>query len=115
MGGVSTGQGSGGAPSGRDRGLQPQRTRLAWRRTTLACTVVAVLAVRAALRAGEPVAAALLCAASCGLWLGFLRIAHHRIRALATDDRPAALTPRHATAAAVCAATLAVCAAALLA
>ncbi|MEU9403278.1 DUF202 domain-containing protein [Streptomyces sp. NPDC048242] len=112
---MTAGQGSGGgAPSGRDRGLQPQRTRLAWRRTTLACTVVAVLAVRAALRADEPVAAALLCAVSCGLWLGFLRIAHHRIRVLSTADRPAALTPRHATAAAVCAAALAVCAAALL-
>ncbi|MEW2133523.1 DUF202 domain-containing protein [Streptomyces sp. NPDC005435] len=112
---MSAGQGSGGgAASGRDRGLQPQRTRLAWRRTTLACTVVAVLAVRAALRAGGPVAAALLCAVSCGLWLGFLRIAHHRIGALAKGDHPAALTPRHATAAAVCAAALAVCAAALL-
>lgn len=111
---MSVGQDPGGAPSGRDRGLQPQRTRLAWRRTTLACTVVVVLAVRAALRAGEPVAAALLCAASCGLWVGFLRIAHHRVRALAADERPAALTPRHATAAAVCAATLAVCAAVLL-
>lgn len=35
-----------------DRGLQPARTRLAWRRTALAVTAVAILAARLALALG---------------------------------------------------------------
>ena len=56
----------------RDPGLQPERTRLAWRRTTLACAVAAVLAGRAALHRGlSP--GALVAVALCALaWLGFL-------------------------------------------
>ncbi|MEV6815160.1 DUF202 domain-containing protein [Micromonospora sp. NPDC051296] len=47
-----------GAPP-RDPGLQPERTRLAWRRTALTVTVVAMLTIRLALaggRAGAPLA-----------------------------------------------------------
>ncbi|MFG2122336.1 DUF202 domain-containing protein [Streptomyces sp. NPDC048710] len=106
MGGVST--------EARDPGLQPERTRLAWRRTTLSSTVAAVLAVKTALHGGATVAGVVLCALCCALWLGFLWVAHHRIHALATSPRPAALAPRHATAAVLCTVAMAVCAAVLV-
>ncbi|MGV9281465.1 DUF202 domain-containing protein [Streptomyces sp. NPDC003730] len=101
-------------PQGRDPGLQPERTRLAWRRTTLSGTVVAVLAAKAALHGGATTLSVLAAALSCALWLAFLRIAHGRIRALAAADRPRALTPPHAAAAALCTLALALCGALLV-
>ncbi|MFE9021563.1 DUF202 domain-containing protein [Streptomyces sp. NPDC007808] len=98
----------------RDPGLQPERTRLAWRRTTLSGTVAAVLAMRTALHDGVSVAGTLGCALCFALWLGFLALAHRRIRVLAASAEPAALSPRHATASALLTVALAVCAAALL-
>ena len=98
----------------RDPGLQPERTRLAWRRTTLACTVAAVLAGRAALHRGlSPggLVALTLCALA---WLGFLLVTQARITGLRTG-RPSPLAPRTAVAAAACVVAFAVCGAALLA
>ncbi|ANP54104.1 DUF202 domain-containing protein [Streptomyces griseochromogenes] len=106
MGGVS--------PPGRDPGLQPERTRLAWRRTTLSSTVAAVLAVKTALHGGASALGIVVCALCCALWLGFLWVAHDRIRVLETSPRPAALAPRHATTAVLCAVAMAVCAAVLV-
>jgi hypothetical protein len=98
----------------RDPGLQPERTRLAWRRTTLASTVAAVLSAKSALRGGVSVTGAVVCALSCALWLGFLLVAHHRIRALAASAGPPVLARRHATAAVLCTVALALCGAALV-
>ncbi|MCC5475050.1 DUF202 domain-containing protein [Streptomyces sp. JA03] len=100
--------------AGRDPGLQPERTRLAWRRTTLSATMAAVLAVKTVLHGGVSATGVTVCALCCVLFLGFLAVAHRRIRALAAGPRPSALAPRHATAAALCAVALAVCAAALV-
>ncbi|MBV1937699.1 DUF202 domain-containing protein [Streptomyces sp. NPDC060006] len=99
---------------GRDPGLQPERTRLAWRRTTLAATVVAVLAGKSALREGPSATAIVVCALCCGLWLGFLAVAHRRIRTLSEGVPPTAFTPRHASTAALCTIALALCAVALV-
>ncbi|MFJ9647199.1 DUF202 domain-containing protein [Streptomyces sp. NPDC004244] len=101
------------AADGRDAGLQPERTRLAWRRTTLACSVVAVLALRQALR-GSGASTELAGAAVIALvWLLFLWVAHRRIRELAVV-RPAALGARAALAAVGCAVALAVFALAVI-
>ncbi|QWB26632.1 MULTISPECIES: DUF202 domain-containing protein [Streptomyces] len=98
----------------RDPGLQPERTRLAWRRTTLSGTVAAVLAVKTALHGGASVAGVVGCALCCVLWLGFLGVAHRRIRTLSASGSPAAFAPRHATAAVLCTVAMAVCGAALV-
>ncbi|QOV39412.1 DUF202 domain-containing protein [Streptomyces ferrugineus] len=98
----------------RDPGLQPERTRLAWRRTTLSGTVVAVLAMKTALHGGVSATGILAGALSCVLWLAFLTLAHHRIRALAASPEPPALAPRHATTTILVTVALAVCGATLL-
>ncbi|MCX5413624.1 DUF202 domain-containing protein [Streptomyces sp. NBC_00059] len=97
----------------RDPGLQPERTRLAWRRTTLACTVVALLAVRQGLYGGTAGAGVLAVALSLLAWLGFLAVAHRRVSAMGPAE-PATLSPRHALTAAACTVALAVFAATTL-
>ncbi|MFF2653487.1 DUF202 domain-containing protein [Streptomyces sp. NPDC058045] len=98
----------------RDPGLQPERTRLAWRRTTLACTVAGVLAAKACLRGGlEPVPT--LAGGVCLLLIvGFLAVADRRIRRLAAPGTPRPFTPRTALLATACTIAMACCAAALV-
>ena len=98
----------------RDPGLQPERTRLAWRRTTLSSTVAAVLAAKASLHDGAHTEGIIVCALCCALWLAFLTVAHRRIRTLAAGGIPPALAPRHATTAVLCTVAVAVCAALLV-
>ncbi|MER5310450.1 DUF202 domain-containing protein [Streptomyces sp. NPDC002773] len=102
-----------GAAEVRDPGLQPERTRLAWRRTTLSCTVVAVLAVKLAVH-GDVTAVGLTgLALSALVWIGFLAVAHRRIRSLSAA-RPRALSHRGALFATACTIALAVFGAAMI-
>ncbi|MFJ8131708.1 DUF202 domain-containing protein [Streptomyces hydrogenans] len=107
MGGTAPGD------EARDPGLQPERTRLAWRRTTLSCTVVAVLGIKLALVDDTTAAGLAGLALSALLWIGFLAVAHRRIRAL-DAARPRVLSARGALLAAGCTVALAVCGAALI-
>lgn len=101
------------AAAERDPGLQPERTRLAWRRTTLSCTVVAILAGKQALHDGTSPAAVIVMGL-CGLaWLGFLLVAHLRVTAMEMA-RPQPMSPRGALAVTACTVALAVFAAAML-
>ncbi|WP_328303596.1 DUF202 domain-containing protein [Streptomyces sp. NBC_00435] len=93
--------------------MQPERTRLAWRRTTLSCAVTAVLALRQALHGrGSPVELTGVAVIAL-VWLAFLWVAHRRMRELAAV-RPAGLLPRAALAATACTVALAVFAMAVI-
>ncbi|MGW4202457.1 DUF202 domain-containing protein [Streptomyces sp. NPDC004726] len=97
----------------RDPGLQPERTRLAWRRTTLACTVVAALGARQAVRGGGTAGAVGL-AFTLLAWLGFLWVSHLRARVLRAGPRPPVLAVRGALAAVGCTVALAASAVAIV-
>ncbi|WP_434588208.1 DUF202 domain-containing protein [Streptomyces sp. A5-4] len=94
-------------PAHRDPGLQPERTRLAWRRTTLSCTVVAVLAGRQAAIEQLTVASLVAMALTTFVWLGFLGVAHRRMRTVGSSPSPGPMSVRAAVTAAACTVALA--------
>lgn len=67
---------------------QWERTRLAWRRTLLTLTAVALLSVRFALRLDTGAVALLGVAAALGGWLAALLLSHRRILAVSGRYRP---------------------------
>ncbi|MER0478912.1 DUF202 domain-containing protein [Streptomyces sp. Edi2] len=98
----------------RDPGLQPERTRLAWRRTTLSATAMAVLAARQLLRNAAPGPVEVVLAALTGLlWIAFVALAHRRMQAMVTG-RPPGLSPRTALLLVGCTFGLALCGAVIL-
>ena len=65
-----------------------ERTRLAWRRTVLAATVVALLGARLAVARTSPAFAALFVSFTAAAWLAFVAAAQRRIGQLtAGPDR----------------------------
>lgn len=69
-----------------DPGAQPERTRLAWRRTVLAATACALLLFRLAFERGLDPAGAVGLALGLLCWLALLLLAHRRIRAMASPQ-----------------------------
>jgi uncharacterized membrane protein YidH (DUF202 family) len=93
--------------------LQPERTRLAWRRTTLSWSVAAVLAMRQVLRGHGGAAPVVVVSLVALAFAAFLLLARQRIQRLAAA-RPAVMATPAAVAVAGCTVALAVCGAALL-
>lgn len=65
-----------------DPGAAAERTRLAWRRTVLAATVVALLVTRPIFDPSAGATDWLLAAVSMAGWAGLVGIAYHRQRGL---------------------------------
>ena len=61
-----------------DRDSARERTRLAWRRTVLAMTVVAILGARLAVTRTSPAFAALFVGVTAAAWLAFLALTRRR-------------------------------------
>ena len=68
------------------RGLQPERTRLAWRRTSLAMLALVAIASTRVINAGTRPMAIAATSVIALLWLATLWLAHRRIRILADSE-----------------------------
>lgn len=92
----------------RDPGAQPERTRLAWRRTTLAATVAGVLGLRHQLDVGAGAVGWLALGLTFVGWCCLLVMAHARLRQLLpARPRPASAVLVRATGLSVVALTVA--------
>lgn len=87
--------------SAADPGAQPERTRLAWRRTVLAATACALLLFRLAFERGLDPAGAAGLALGMLCWLALLALAHRRIKQMARP-RPGGVARPLAAVAASC-------------
>ncbi|HET6534007.1 MAG TPA: DUF202 domain-containing protein [Actinoplanes sp.] len=67
-----------------DSGAAAERTRLAWRRTGLSVTVVALLAVRPAVTDGDGATLILLAAATMVVWAMTIALIYRRTTGLRT-------------------------------
>ena len=68
-----------------DHGAAAERTRLAWRRTGLSATAVALLAVRPAFRPQAGVLAWLVAALAMAGWVAMIALGYRRARGLRTS------------------------------
>lgn len=75
-----------GGPLPRDPGRQPERTRLAWRRTVLTVTVVGLLGTRLAIQQPTDTLRLLTVAAVLVGWLAVLLVGWRRIAAMAARE-----------------------------
>jgi Mn2+/Fe2+ NRAMP family transporter len=72
-----------------DPGASAERTRLAWRRTGMSATAVALLAARPAFTPGAGTGTLLVVAAAMAGWAALVALAYRRVRGLnARPPRP---------------------------